>query len=441
MNDRYDKMSFFIKYITIGIVFLALNGSLFSFSSYNLSTEENDTFPIIFLHGMLASGDTYSNFVHYFRQTGYSKEYLHVLDWNTLNRSQSHKQLDLLVSKVIAKTGKKKVILIGHSAGGGLAYQYMNTEGKAERVHRYIHIGSSPQSSLPGKSVVINTLNLYSSSDNVVKGGEIPGAINIELHGLDHYEIATSLESFKIILHFLHSGKPDTVFMVSESDNKSSFHTIGGRVVSMGENNPVSDARIVLYAIDQNNGSVLGLTRDFKSDADGYWGPFTAIQDKQYVFEVHVENEERSIAYYMEPFTRDDDLLYLRIMPAPNTMPGFLLSGLPSDDNQSVLAVYSAGKAMTHGRDAVFLDSIEISTPEIAGEKLTTISIFLYDDGDRVSSGRVHSRFAVVPFLKAMDVFIPVNREQSISTITFNNRTIVIPKKPASEFVQIAVFR
>jgi triacylglycerol esterase/lipase EstA (alpha/beta hydrolase family) len=39
--------------------------------------------PVIMVHGMLASGDTWTNFHRYFLEQGYTQEELWVLDWNT----------------------------------------------------------------------------------------------------------------------------------------------------------------------------------------------------------------------------------------------------------------------------------------------------------------------------------------------------------------------
>jgi pimeloyl-ACP methyl ester carboxylesterase len=43
-----------------------------------------DHVPIVFLHGFLASGDTYAKQVIRFREQGYCADHLQVFDWNTL---------------------------------------------------------------------------------------------------------------------------------------------------------------------------------------------------------------------------------------------------------------------------------------------------------------------------------------------------------------------
>jgi triacylglycerol lipase len=70
--------------------------------------------PIIFVHGFLASGDTYEKQVKRFTSNGYSLADLYAFDWNSLgDRSVINRNLNTLVDSVLARTGKSKVHLVG----------------------------------------------------------------------------------------------------------------------------------------------------------------------------------------------------------------------------------------------------------------------------------------------------------------------------------------
>ena len=57
---------------------------LFS-QSYLISAQCTKSYrPVIFIHGFLASGDTWSNAVYYFKKAGYCENYLVAFDWNSV---------------------------------------------------------------------------------------------------------------------------------------------------------------------------------------------------------------------------------------------------------------------------------------------------------------------------------------------------------------------
>ncbi|HMQ07188.1 MAG TPA: hypothetical protein PKC30_07800 [Saprospiraceae bacterium] len=397
--------------------------------------------PIVFIHGMLASSDTYSRFSQYFQEYGYSADQLHFFDWNTLNRSQALLELQKFIDQILYDSGFKQVVMVGHSAGGGIAYQFMNLPENHEKIYRYVHIGSSPNTTLPGNYAKIPTLNLYSKHDYIVRGGDIPGAINKELHHLDHYEVATSYESFRHIIAFLHSETIPAIKMELERTKEELICHLSGRIVKMGENTPVSDAQLEIF--ENYEGKLLRnmpIVQSLVSDSLGRWGPVSLRKFSPYIFCVREADSDRDMVYFFDTFTSDDPLVYLRTLPAPNTLPGMLFSRLPRDDHQSVLSIFSANKAFHAGRDTLTINGKLISTLGIADEKLTTIAIFLYDDGDKKSSGDVHPQFRVVPFMKGMDVFLdPENTTHVL--VRYNDRKISIPLIPSSQGVQIAVFR
>ncbi|MBX9734273.1 MAG: alpha/beta fold hydrolase, partial [Chitinophagaceae bacterium] len=171
--------------------------------------QQQSFLPIVFVHGFLGSGDTYATQFQRFRAAGYNKDLLYVYDWNSVGvRINNSVRLDSFIQDVLKKTGAKQVNLVGHSAGGGIGYAYLNDSLYATRVANYVHIGSSKAAGPAGKQQQIRTLNIFSPDDKIAKSGEIPGAINSEQKGSDHYQVATSEASFTAMYNFFNKQAP-----------------------------------------------------------------------------------------------------------------------------------------------------------------------------------------------------------------------------------------
>lgn len=397
--------------------------------------------PVIFVHGFLASGDTYASQAQRFSSNRYCGDYLYVFDWNTLgNQGDALLRLDSLVNRVMQQHSKSQVHLAGHSAGGGLCYSYLSDAARAAKVARYAHIGSSPQSRPAGPNGSVPTLNLWSSGDKIVQGADIPGATNVSFAELDHYEIATSPQSFEALFSFFNEGKqPTTLSVVAESSLQ-----LAGRVVTLGENRPLAQATVEIYALDPATGSRLRTTPDASllTDGQGNWGPWTGKPQTHYEFFVRsADPADRPIHYYREPFSRSDKLVYLRLFPPPSSIAGILLSGIPRNDNQTVLAVFSANKAVIHQRDQLSVNDFNLATATYAAPARTSIAFFLYDDGNGQSSGNIHAAFNfLTSFMVGIDYFMPTATPGSIR-LQFNGRSLQVPNwKSNSDGVVVAVF-
>lgn len=399
--------------------------------------------PVIFIHGALGSGDTWAPQVQRFLANEACADRLYAFDWNSIDQEDAPDlaALDALVDTVRARTGSERVNLAGHSAGGRLSYTYLSEPERAAKVAFYAHIGSFLIDSLPGPpGAKIPTANIWSPDDTVIDDkGDIPGATNSSFAGQDHYQIATSAETFEAMYsHFSGGSMP-----VRVEPEPSDPVEIGGRVVDLGENSPQDGATVEVYALDAATGNRLSGSPDaaFTIDATGNWGPLEVEANTPYEFFVTpADPDNRPVHYYREGFSASNPLVYLRTLPGPGSTAGLLLSALPRDDNQTVLALFASSQAVIHGRDQLLVDTLELSTQELAPAEATNIAFFLYDDGDQSTSGAVHGLFNLAPFLTGVDVFIPTASPASVS-ITFNGRTLAVPNlRSETDGVVVAVF-
>ena len=393
--------------------------------------------PIVMCHGLLASGDTYAKQAQRFAQNGQCNDRIFVMDRNTLGAGDAVPDLDAFIDNVLQSTGAAQVELVGHSAGGGLGYDYLSDGTRAAKVAHYVHIGSSVQPGPAGPNGEVPTMNIWSAYDAIADGGDIPGAQNVELPGQDHYQVATSEEAFTAMYTFFRGMPPANTTVVPDGRR-----TVQGHALSLGENVPLAGARVNVYPLDAATGFRTSQqpSHDFITDADGFWGNFTAEEGRYYEFEV-VPQTGRKLHYYREPFIATDRLVYLRSLPAAGSIAGLLLGSLPSDDAQSVVTIFTANQAVINGRDDLRSNGLELSTPEFASEDNTTIAFFLYDgNGDGQTNGNAVGLFGNFPFLSGIDVFFQAAQEESIE-LTFAGRTMRVRNWPsATEGITIAVF-
>ena len=395
-------------------------------------------YPIVMCHGLLASGDTYAGQVKRFAQNHYCGTSTYVFDWNTLGGGSSELELDAFIDDVLASTGSAQVELVGHSAGGGLGYDYLSDATRAAKVAHYVHLGSSPQTNAAGPNGEVPTLNIYSPYDAIVAGEDIPGATNVVLDLKDHYQVATSEETFIEMFKFFRGIAPTSSQIVSDN-----LRRVGGKVLTLGENDPLVDATVNVYELNSNTGERLELQPliSYMTDVNGNWGSFHAKANTNYEFEViSADPSARKLHYYREPFLTSDNLVYLRAFPPATSLAGTLLASLPEDDDQAVLISFTASKAVINNRDEMTVEGANLSTAEFASEDNTTIAYFLYDDGNAQTDETEVGLFGFTPFLTGVDVFFPTDQGETVNLV-FNGRQINVPSWPSeSEGVTVAVF-
>jgi hypothetical protein len=397
--------------------------------------------PIVFLHGFLASGDSYAKQIQRFADAGYCTDRLFVFDWNSVSPSakRTDSLLNVFIDSILKKTGAIQVDLVGHSAGGGLGRGYLADSIHAGKVAHYIHLGSGKWSRDLGWYPNARCLNIYSSADKVMgtRGGDIEGAKNIDLKDKDHYEVATCMETFRAIYSFINNGKDIRLPELRPFEEVY----IGGKAVYLGDNTSMNRSIVNIYAVDEKNGhrEPRKGTATYYIDEQGNWGPFLIRTNQHYEIElVPADSKERKISYFFEPFKKEDRHIYLRGFPQGN-MISMMLGSIPSTEEQSVLVIYSSQKAMIAGRDSVTVNGISISSEELTPASKTVISSFIYEDGDGVSSGQMIKQLKMAPFIGGVDISLPVSSKE-VNTVYYNGRVLHLPSVSSKQKILLAVF-
>ncbi len=392
------------------------------------------------VHGMLASGDTYAKHGMRFEQNGYCFNRIFAFDWNTMamNPSNTLAQLDSFIDSVLAVTKAYRVDLIGHSAGAGTVYAYCNDTLRFRKVNKLVYIGAGKQTQPAGPHGEIPTLNIYSGSDRVVKGDDIPGAVNVKLTDEDHYEVATGKASFIAIYEFLR-GRMPVYTELNESEERQIV--LYGKAVGMGDNSPVAGGTVEIYEIDELTGERIRDTAEaaFYIQPNGSWGPFLSIRGVQYEFVVKaVSNNDRPIHYFREKAFRPNRFIYLRTMPAAFPM-SIVFAALPKNDNP-VLGVFTSSKAVIKNRDMFSVDGNMISQLDYFTEMRTTIATFLYDSNKNGSTDLADAGMfnAQKMFLAGIDMHFTSTTEPIL--LDLNGRKLNVRRIPSSLGVTVPVF-
>jgi hypothetical protein len=150
------------------------------------------------------------------------------------------------------------------------------------------------------------------------------------------------------------------------------------------------------------------------------------------------DSNSRHISYYFERFNTFNITIRLRGFPTEGMM-GAMLAGLPGNEQQSALVVYSSSKAMIAGRDSVTVNGLPLTTTELAPAVKTIISTFVFDDGDKTSSGKPLKQYSAAPFINGADIYLPAKKKKG-HDIYYNGRQLTVPASPSAEKILLAVF-
>ncbi|MFN5359844.1 MAG: alpha/beta fold hydrolase, partial [Bacteroidota bacterium] len=352
---------------------------------------------------------------------------------------KTEQQLAQFIDKILSTTGARQIDLVGHSAGGGLARNYLKDSLQSTKVSHYVHVGSRSWTGNYTWFPNNRCLTIFSSGDKVAgnSAGPTEGATNLALTDEDHYQVATGATSLKTMLQFFY---PEKRALIDPPIEKKV--SIAGKAVLLGDNRAMSGATINIYRLRRINGTrkMAGAIKGFSVNNAGDWGPVTVKPGSPYEIElVPPDSNKRKISYFFSSFTHSDPLVYLRGIPEGTRMMA-MLGTLPEKDDQSLLVLYAATGAMIGGRDSVTINGTPVCSPTLMPAAKTVISSFIYDDGDQISSAQPLKQFNSLPFIGGVDLLLPAGKNKLIE-IYWNGKTLKIPASPSKERILLAVFR
>lgn len=185
----------------------------------SVSNAQSTNDPVIYIHGAGGNSTNFFAIKNYLVKQGWSKDELYAIEMidKTGNSYNNAKQLATYVDKVLKETGKTKVDLIGHSAGGINALTYILNSG-GSKVNDVITVGS-PNKFVTSKAPVgkdpshkILYTSVYSKNDYVVPNWLSPlqGAKNVQISGVGHLGLVVNSQVNEFIKEGLNGGGKNT---------------------------------------------------------------------------------------------------------------------------------------------------------------------------------------------------------------------------------------
>ncbi len=368
--------------------------------------------PLIFVHGGSGSGAQFESQQMRLTSNGFPQRYIHVLEYDSfvpLDESidEVHANLDALIERVKAETGKPQVDVLGHSRGTTVMHEYLASPERAANVRRYVNIDGRTSDTPPGG---VSTLAIWAGIRTLGSGDggprEIGGAQNVTISNQTHVQVATSEKSFTPIYRFLVGKKPST----SDITEGPRRVNVSGRAVIFPQNvGPPVGTELEVWRVRQATGERRG-GQPVEQPAlapDGSWGPLKLLRGKRYEFAV-IRTDGTVHHLYPEPFQHHDHLVRLL-----TSIPGQGVEVLLEFSDQTTGMVISRYKELwgdAGGQsDVLEVEGQNVVTPAISPVSNTTNGLFVLDDGaDGVSDlSAPIARFDGLPFLTGADLVIP----------------------------------
>lgn len=443
MNKQFNKL---FSFLPKGISILLITSFLFATCKKDTTDLEKELpmIPIVMVHGLIGSGDTYELQMLRFASNGYPQDMLYTFEWNTLdvNNSLHIFRLNAFIDEVLETTGYEQVDLVGHSLGGVLVHEYSSRNERAIKIRNLVLLGAPLQEGQGGtKNNILPTLNIWSAYDRVVTfGGNVQGAKNLHLNGKDHFQVASSIESFKAMYQFFRNRLPETMDIIPQENP-----IVSGKVLSFGENITGEGATLEIYEVDAANGKRLNPLPDavFSIGASNEWGPFQTKTGANYEFRVWTDRPgDRTIRFFKESFIRDNNNVIIRYSPPNGSLLKVVFDLLiPVDNDLSIVTYFNASQAVIRGRDELLMNDFVLSTALYAAANLTTVALFMFDiNNNNLSDGNPLPLIREIPALSVADFYFPIEAD-STTTFVFNGRTLNVPgSRSVEEGICIAVF-
>jgi triacylglycerol lipase len=325
--------------------------------------------PIVFVHG---NGDTaalWHTTIWRFESNGYARDRLFAIDLKfpsarsvdakpqegRTSTDQAMAQLAAFVDQALAKTGARKVALVGNSRGANTIRNYVRFGGGAAKSSHVVLGGGTNHgvivsdqhlvgSEFNGASDFMKRLN--DGPDEVVAGvafmtirsdtndkyahptgvflgfpdvqtgisydaPALKGATNIVLFGADHREVSYGPRAFAETCRFITGRAPARLDIALEPAPVLNGH-VTGITAGVYDNQPVPGATVEIYVVDPKTGVRQGEPSHRKmTGADGAWGPFRVSPVSTYELVVSVPGHPIT-HIYRSPFPRGSDVIHLR---------------------------------------------------------------------------------------------------------------------------------
>jgi pimeloyl-ACP methyl ester carboxylesterase len=363
--------------------------------------------PVVFVHGFVGSAAQFESQQQRFTSNGYPQRLISVLDYDSTfglaTREQVHARLDAQIGRLLERSGRRKVDLLGHSLGTSVLQEYLATPERAARVAHYVNLDGRTATAPPGG---VPTLAVWAGVG--MPGRTITGATNVTIPNQTHVQVATSAETFAAVYRFLRGRRPETTRIIPK---RGRFVSVAGRAVLFPQNAGATNATLKVWKVKPSTGRHLGKVAATKQlTGDGAWGPFRLERGAHYEFAISRPESGVHHLYY-EPFRRDDHLVRL-LTAEPDTG----LDALTTKGDGHSVVIVTRNKELWGDQgtqnDIVSINGTNVINAATSPQSKRTIGLFAFDsgaDGQSNLSGPLPA-FYSLPFISGVDLAVPAGR-------------------------------
>lgn len=363
--------------------------------------------PVVFVHGFVGSGAQFESQQQRLTSNGYPQRLVSVHEYDSTfaleTREQVLARLDTHIDRLLKRSGRQKVDLLGHSLGTSLMQEYLATPERAARVAHYVNLDGRTATAPPGG---VPTLAVWAGVG--APGRTITGATNVTIPNQTHVQVATSAETFAAIYRFFRGRAPKTTKILRE---RGRYVSVAGRAVLFPQNAGATNATLKLWKVKPSTGRHLGRAAATKQlTGDGSWGPFKLERGSHYEFAITRPASGTHHLYY-EPFRRDDHLVRL-LTAEPNTG----LDALTTKGDGHSVVIVTRNKELWGDQgaqnDVLTINGTNVVNAATSPQSKRTIGLFAFDDepdGQSDLSAPLPA-FVALPFISGVDLAIPAGR-------------------------------
>ncbi len=363
--------------------------------------------PVVFVHGFVGSGAQFQSQQQRLTSNGYPQRLISALDYDSTfglaTREQVYARLDEQIARLLKRSGRKRVDLLGHSLGTSLMQEYLATPERAARVAHYVNLDGRTATASPGG---VPTLAVWAGVGT--PGRTITGATNVTIPNQTHVQVATSAETFAAVYRFLRGRRPETTRIAAEPGKHVS---VAGRAVLFPQNAGATGATLTVWKVRASTGRHIGrAAATTQLTGTGAWGPFKLERGAHYEFAI-TRPESGTHHLYYEPFRRDDHLVRL-LTAEPNSGLDLLIT--KGDGHSAVIVTRNKELWGDQGaqNDILTINGTNVVNAATAPQAKRAIALFAFDSGADGQSnlGVALPAFASLPFISGVDLAIPAGR-------------------------------
>lgn len=381
--------------------------------------------PIVFVHGTVGSGDNLAGPFQLFASNGYCSSFMKAIDYNSLG-SDPNQELDAIIAQLQEETGFDKVDLAGHSQGSRHAAKY--AADNPDKIARYIHLAGGCPGDDPGG---VPTLTLSSIGDMPVEECGTTANFCHQNAYLDHFAVASSIESFVEMYKFLNDGEEPAKATVKCEDNI----VLEGRAITFGDSLIVEGGKIEVYELGEEPWERGDPVYSVEIDSDGWVGPFDAKRGVYYEFKMIPPADKTDtlpLRYtYMPPFARSDRWIRF-LYKSENTMATATNDRVNFSDNHAVILPRMKRGGFHYGQHSVLVDGYDVMNEENAPTPATNVGYYLFDaagDGEGESNG---GSIVSGTFVNSCDVYMQAI-EPAFIEVEFGTQKVKVPNWPSGD--------